>query len=52
MRMVGCSVAVADAAEEIKSISKIVLHTKGGQGAVRELADVLLNKAESVKNQK
>lgn len=46
MRMVGCPVAVADATEEVKRISKIVLHTKGGDGAVRELADLLLSRCK------
>lgn len=47
MKMVGCPVAVADATEEVKSISKIVLRTKGGHGVVRELATLLLSKDET-----
>ena len=42
MKMVGLPVAVADAHPQIKKTSKIVLSAKGGEKAVRELADLLL----------
>ena len=35
MQMVGCPVCPSDAAEEIKRISRIILDTPGGSGAVR-----------------
>lgn len=44
MRMVGCPVAVADATEEVRSISRIVLHTKGGEGAIKELSGRILKR--------
>ena len=42
MKMVGLPVAVADAHPQIKTTSKVVLSAKGGEKAVRELADLLL----------
>jgi len=42
MRLVGLSVAVNDAAKEIKSISKIILKSNGGNGAFREFVDLLI----------
>ena len=45
MRMVGCPVAVADAIEEVRSIARIVLHTKGGEGAIRELSELIFKRA-------
>jgi YrbI family 3-deoxy-D-manno-octulosonate 8-phosphate phosphatase len=41
MKAVGYSVATADAHHSIKSLAQMVLDTKGGQGAIRELADKL-----------
>lgn len=41
---VGCGVAVADAAPEAKRAADIVLSNRGGQGAVRELCDLLLQR--------
>ncbi len=46
MFQVGLSVAVADAAEEVKSQAKWTLKTGGGLGAIRELIERLL-KAKS-----
>ena len=42
MNSVGCSVAVADAVPEVLNSARIVLKSKGGKGALRELADMLL----------
>lgn len=42
MLSVGFPVAPADACREIKEIAKVVLSTKGGQGVVRELLDLLM----------
>jgi N-acylneuraminate cytidylyltransferase len=44
MSQVGCAVAVADAVPEILKIADIVLHNKGGQGAVREICDLILKR--------
>ncbi len=46
MKMAGCPVAVADAHPEIKTIARVVLNQKGGQGAIRELAELILSKME------
>lgn len=42
MRHVGLPVAVADAMPPIKRIAKYVTKKKGGEGAVRELCDMIL----------
>ncbi|MBN1613703.1 MAG: HAD hydrolase family protein [Deltaproteobacteria bacterium] len=42
LRRVGFSVAVADAAEEVKRIVDYVTQKKGGRGAVREVCEVIL----------
>lgn len=36
-------VAVGDAAEQVKKVAKFVTKNKGGKGAVREIADILLS---------
>lgn len=41
MKLVGWPVCPADAHPEIKAISKLCLNKKGGDGAVRELCDLL-----------
>jgi len=41
---VGCGVVVADAHEDAKKVSRIILKNKGGHGAVRELCDLLLSR--------
>lgn len=43
MQIVGWPIAPADACREVKSIAKIVLGKKGGQGIIRELFDMLEN---------
>jgi N-acylneuraminate cytidylyltransferase len=41
MKAVGCAVAVADAHPEVLSAARIVLEGNGGQGAIRELAEMI-----------
>ena len=42
MRRVGLAVAVADAVAEVKTAAHFVTENKGGQGAVREVTDLIL----------
>lgn len=44
MNLVGWPIAPSDACREVKSIAKIVLNKKGGQGVIREVFDILENK--------
>lgn len=44
MRMVGCSVAVADAHECVLAQASIILKRAGGNGAIREICDMFLKK--------
>ncbi len=46
MRHVGMPIAVADAVPEIKNISSLVTSRPGGYGAVREVADLILNNVD------
>jgi len=46
MRQVGFPIAVADAAEEIKELSRYVTTRPGGRGAVREAIEHLLKRDE------
>lgn len=41
LEAVGCGVVVHDAHPDVRSVARIVLDTKGGQGAIRELADLI-----------
>ena len=41
MKAVGFPIAVLNAVNEIKKISKYILNTKGGDGAVRELCELI-----------
>lgn len=43
LKYVGCGVVVADAHDDAKSAAKIVLKNNGGQGAVRELCDLVMS---------
>ena len=43
LKMAGIAVAVADADDEVKAVANIVTTRKGGDGAVREFATLLLN---------
>ena len=49
LKYVGCGVVVADAHQDAKSASKIILNNKGGQGAVRELCDMVILQIKSEK---
>ena len=42
MRRVGLAVAVADAVEETKQAAHYITERKGGHGAVREVAELIL----------
>ncbi|WP_424183775.1 cytidylyltransferase domain-containing protein [Actinokineospora sp. G85] len=42
MELVGWPVAVADARPEVLAVARVVLHSSGGAGAVREVADLIL----------
>jgi 3-deoxy-D-manno-octulosonate 8-phosphate phosphatase (KDO 8-P phosphatase) len=42
MRIVGLSVAVADADEQTKKCAVMITKSKGGRGAVREITDLIL----------
>jgi N-acylneuraminate cytidylyltransferase len=42
MEAVGWPIAVADAHPEVLRAARVILDTRGGQGAVRELADRVL----------
>jgi 3-deoxy-D-manno-octulosonate 8-phosphate phosphatase (KDO 8-P phosphatase) len=42
LKRVGLSFCVADAAEEVKSVSHYITRKKGGEGAIREVVDILL----------
>jgi len=41
MKLVGWPVCPADAADEVKRISKVVLNIKGGEGVIREIINLL-----------
>lgn len=44
LQYVSCGVVVADAHEDAKKASKIILTRNGGQGAVRELCDLVISR--------
>ena len=48
--LVGCAVVVADAHPDVVAEADMVLHRAGGQGAVRELCDLLCEKSIERKN--
>ena len=43
LALVGCSVAVNDAVDEVLNIANIILKKSGGHGAIRELCDMIIN---------
>lgn len=43
MKKVGFSIAVADATSEVLKLADLTLKTKGGEGAVREACELILN---------
>lgn len=49
MKAVGISAAVADAVQEVAKIADIVLTRKGGRGAVREFADMIIQQRKKNK---
>ena len=46
MKVIGWPVAPVDAHQDIKVIAKTVTRARGGQGVVREMADIILGKAK------
>lgn len=52
MKIIGCPVAVADAHPEVKRHATIVLERNGGDGAARELSDMILARKASVNSSK
>jgi YrbI family 3-deoxy-D-manno-octulosonate 8-phosphate phosphatase len=44
LRNVGCAVAVADAHPEVLAAAAIVLTARGGEGAVREICDLIVDR--------
>lgn len=44
MKAVGFPVAVADAVDQVKAVASYITKAKGGDGAVREVIDLLLSK--------
>jgi len=42
MQYVGCGIAVGDAYPEVKASAKIILTATGGNGAIRELCDLIM----------
>lgn len=44
MKKVGFPIAVNNARQEVKKIAKYVTNAKGGEGAVREIAEMLIKK--------
>jgi YrbI family 3-deoxy-D-manno-octulosonate 8-phosphate phosphatase len=49
-KIVGCSVAVADAVREVIDAATIVLKKSGGRGAIREVVEIILSRHQSVPN--
>ena len=52
LSQVGCSVAVADSHPEVLSMAQIVLRSTGGNGAIRELCELLIEKIAKEKKWK
>jgi len=44
LKQVGFPVAVANAVEEVKEVAKLVTRRRGGQGAVREVVELILRR--------
>ena len=40
----GCGIAVNDAVDEVKNNADIILNSNGGNGALRELAEIIMNR--------
>jgi len=43
LQLVGWPVVVADAHASVRHLARIVLQSRGGEGAVRELCDLVLS---------
>jgi N-acylneuraminate cytidylyltransferase len=50
MQAVGCGVAVSDAHPHVKAAARITLSMPGGQGALRELVELICQRLERQKN--
>lgn len=50
LQIVGVSVCPANARLEVKGVADIILETKGGDGAIREIADMILQ-AQNIENE-
>lgn len=44
LQAVGCGVVVHDAHPDVHSTARIILNSKGGQGAIRELTDLIIQR--------
>lgn len=47
MQFVGCAVVPADAHPQVLDVADIVLEARGGQGALRELSEIVLRRLEA-----
>ena len=48
MKLAGLSVAVANATREVKKLANVTLTTRGGEGALRELAEMIVSSRSDV----
>jgi 3-deoxy-D-manno-octulosonate 8-phosphate phosphatase (KDO 8-P phosphatase) len=48
MKLAGLSVAVANATREVKKLANVTLATRGGEGALRELAEMIVSSRSEV----
>lgn len=51
IKEVGCFISVANAREEVKSMSVFVLENRGGEGAVREICELIIKKLGVERNE-
>ena len=51
MNKVGLPVAVADAHPEVKKLAKLITENNGGQGAVREICELIMTAQNNFQNQ-
>jgi len=50
LRAVGCGIAVFDSHPQVRAVAKMVLSASGGQGAIREIAELIEKKWEGQNN--
>ena len=50
LQAVGCGVVVGDAHSQAKASAKIILSSNGGNGAIRELTDLIIERLRGIKN--